>query len=625
MVANGNIQKPIKKSYRTRRAFAALLIIILGLYFFYLNQAYYFSIDHSYIVLRAGLHQFSFLPGFGRVVIQTDFKKEDLAKDRCRDLDQGKLGGLWFLHSKEGYELWGDQLADCLNPVMQAKWLRLLRGPTDNLEILSQSVLSSEDTNEVSVEEFDLEQLARTKPEFFTAEIIQSLMALLTDKNISVRLSAASILRQLAETNPRSFTPESIQSLTALLINQDYIMYSEESIIILGVLAQTKPEVSWSLAALLADKDRDVRYRAAFALEQLAKNAPASFRAEMVSSLFALHSDKDNGVRSIAVSALGQIALTRPELFTPEMIPSLARLLADEEYHVRAGAASALGGLAQTRPEFFTPEIVQSLTTLLADRESFVRSSTALALGQLAVTRPEYFTPKTVGTLMNLLTDGGSFVPCSAAFGLSKLAQTKPELFTSEIVQSIITHLTDEDPGVRSNVTSALEELAQRRPRVFTPGVVQKLMALLANEDPVAQFGAASVLGTLAKQKPESIQRLFLLLKNDLASNERIGASKALFVAAVKDTRQKDLIEDELKQLIKSPKPVLRTAASQTLEMIAIGDSLQQAHAHPDQLELIRAKLNELKGLDGSLYEEHLQFAAEFALGEIEKIKSENK
>jgi HEAT repeat protein len=185
--------------------------------------------------------------------------------------------------------------------------------------------------------------------------------------------------------------------------------------------------------------------------------------------------------------------------------------------------------------------------------------------------------------------------------------------------------LTDEDLGVRSNVASALGELAQRNSGAFTPEIVQGLITLLQNEDSAAQSGAASVLGILAQEKPEIIQGLFRLLENDQSSIARNGASEALFVADVKDTRQKDFIEDELEKLVKSPQPHLRAAASQTLEMIVVGGLIHDAHAHPDQLDLIRARLNGLKSLDESLHEKHLRFAAQIVLDEIDKIRSANK
>jgi len=625
LAAKDTAQERIKKRFRSGCAVVMPLIILLGLYFFYLKQAYYFGIDHTYIVLRAGTHQFPFLPGFGRVVIQTDFKQEDLANDRCEDFDQGKLSGFWFLHGKEGYELWGDQLAHCLKSDIQTKWLRWLRRPAYNMDILSRSFIGSENSIVTSNEVSDLEQLARMKPEFFTPEIVQSLTVLLSDKNINVRSGAASILRKLAVTNPKSFTPEIIQSLADLLIKQDYMMHSEQTILILGSLAQSKPEVSRSLAGLLDEKDSDVRYRAAFALEQLARIDPTSFPVKIVPSLLALLTDKDGSIRATGVSALGQIAQMRSEFFTPEIVHSLTTLLGDEDYHVRASVASALGGLVRTRPEFFTPETVRSLTTLLADHEPFVRSNAAFTLGQLAEAKPEYFTGETLRTLMALLKDGGSFVPCSAAFALSKLAQTKPELFTPEIVQSLSARLADEDLGLRSNVASALGELAQRNPGAFTPDIVQGLIALLGNGDSAVQSGAASVLGMLAQEKPEFIQSLFHLLENDKSSIARNGASEALFVADVKDTYQKDFIEAELGELIRSPQPYLRAAASQTLEMIVVGGLIQDAHAHPDQHALIRSRLNVLKSLDESLHEEHLQFAAQTVLDEIGKIRSANK
>jgi len=265
------------------------------------------------------------------------------------------------------------------------------------------------------------------------------------------------------------------------------------------------------------------------------------------------------------------------------------------------------------------------LTALLADRESFVRSRAARALGQLGRARPELFKPGIVQSLTARLTDPGSFVACNAAFALSQLSQTKPEFFTAEIVQSLTVRLTDEDSGVRYSAALSLEELAQRNPVPFTPEITQSLFALLTNEDSIVRSSAAPALGGLAQSQPEILQTLFILLKNGGDSNGRNGASEALFVAAFRGISQKNYVEDELEKLAKSPQPYLRAAASQTLEMIAIGDLIDEARDHPDQIEDVKSKLNDLESLDESLHEEHLQFAAQFVLNEIGKIETKNQ
>ncbi|HLO27566.1 MAG TPA: sister chromatid cohesion protein PDS5 [Anaerolineales bacterium] len=622
MAGKGTPQELTQKSRRNSYGVIAacvILLTILCLYFFYLTQAYYFGTDNSYIVLRAGVPQLTFLPGFGRVVIQTDFKRQDLANDRVRqDIDRGKVQGFWFLHTKEGDQLWGDQLANCLEPVTRAKWLRLLGRTKFRIENFSKRIV---DPGAIS----NSEQLTGANLDSFTSEMVQSLTARLSDQEAGTRSRAASTLRQLAEAKPALFTPEIVQSLTALLTGKDYVIYSDPVMLVLGPLVERQPEVDQSLIVLLRDKDSSVRSRAAFALEQLARNDPASFTPELVHALAVLFTDQDSDVRSGAVSALGQLAKTGPELFTPEVIQALINLLADEAYSVRSEAVSALGGLSQTGPELFTSEIVPSLTALLADREASVRSSAALAIGEFAATRPEFFTSEIVQALTPLLNDGGSFVPCSAASALRQLAGTRPEFFTAGTVQSLTARLADEDPGVRSNSASALGELAQTNPASFTPETVQALSILLSNEDADVRSGAASALGELTQKKPEITQALVALLKNGKDSNGRNGASEGLFVAALKDTSQKDFIDAELERLAKSPQPYLRAAASQTLEMIAIGDLLQEPRAHPDRIDDIESRLNDLKSLDESLHEEHLQFAAQIVLNEIDKIRPEDK
>src|SRR5262249_10590024 len=86
LITGDKAQELLKKSkqmfYALAPSLVVPLIILLSLYFFYLSNAYYLSIDdNSYIVLRSGLPQFSFLPGFGQVMIQTDLMRADLAED----------------------------------------------------------------------------------------------------------------------------------------------------------------------------------------------------------------------------------------------------------------------------------------------------------------------------------------------------------------------------------------------------------------------------------------------------------------------------------------------------------------------------------------------------------------
>ena len=88
---------------------------------------------------------------------------------------------------------------------------------------------------------------------------------------------------------------------------------------------------------------------------------------------------------------------------------------------------------------------------------------------------------------------------------------------------------------------------------------------------------------------------------------------------------QKWLIANELEKRSQNPQPYLRAAASQTLEMIAIGDFIDKARTHPDQIDDIRARLNYMKRLDELLWEEQLQLAAQSVLDEIDKIMPEKK
>lgn len=619
------------KTQRSAHTFVAACgvsaIILIGLYCFYLTQAYYFSFDKSYIALRAGSPHFAFVPGFGRVVIQTGFKRQELADEKARaDIEQGKVMGFWFVHAQQGYELWGSQLADRLGPVSRARWLRLLGQNEFDADALAKSTTGPSDVTGKPASASESKQPVTAQIESFTPEMVQSQISQLTSKDINSRSKAASILANLAQTRPELFTPENIQSLMGLLTGKNYIMHADAIVLILGRLIQAKPEVSQSLVNLLSNPNETIRSRATFIVEQLARKAPGSISPLIFQPLTTLLMDQNGPVRSSSLSALGQLAATRPELLAPETVHSLIALLADKDYHVRSGSTYTLGQLGQSRPELFrTPGIVQSLAALLGDQEPFVRAQAAISLGQFAQSKPVFFTPQIISSLFTGLTDSGPFVPCSSAFALSQLGRTRPELFSSESIQSLSLRLTDEDLGVRSHVTSLLGELAQNKPANFTPVIVDSLYRLLTHENPSDRSSAALILGKLAQEKPGMLQNLFMLLTSGDNSSKRDGASDALFVTAFRNVPQKERIRAELNKLKKSPRPYIRAAASQTLEMIAIGDFFDKALTHPGRIDELTAKLKILEGLDSSLHEEPLQFAAQRVLDELGKIQPENR
>ena len=96
-------------------------------------------------------------------------------------------------------------------------------------------------------------------------------------------------------------------------------------------------------------------------------------------------------------------------------------------------------------------------------------------------------------------------------------------------------------------------------------------------------------------------------------------AGYVLFEIAFKNEDQATKIKNELEKLRAGPQPHWRIAANKTLEMIAIGDLVNEAHTYPQKIEQIKSRL-EVLSFSG---EDHLEYAAEKSLTEIEKFELE--
>ena len=215
----------------------------------------------------------------------------------------------------------------------------------------------------------------------------------------------------------------------------------------------------------------------------------------------------------------------------------------------------------------------------------------------------------------------------SAALALAQLGQANPQVVTPEVITAILAIVTNPQADVfsRRDGAAALGQLGQANPQAVTPEVIQALQALVAGPrtNSELRYNIASALGQLGQANlpavtPEVIQALTARLKDNEYSEERIGAAVALFDIAVRDPSQETPLRDELEKLRDNPQPHVRIAASRALEMMAIGDLVQEARAHPEQIARIKSRLDGLSQSD----EVHLKFAALFALQEIEKIKT---
>jgi len=156
-------------------------------------------------------------------------------------------------------------------------------------------------------------------------------------------------------------------------------------------------------------------------------------------------------------------------------------------------------------------------------------------------------------------------------------------------------------------------------------------IAIDPTEPSEARDSAASALGSISQFIPEevmseTIQSLLTLLEANADRVGRESAAHALFNITLKVPEEEKIIRVNLEKLLKHPQPHVRISASRTLEMIDIGDLLNEASSHPEQIPDITLVLNIYSPAYFSyggdyIFDDNLWFAASAVQAEINKIE----
>ncbi|HEU0291824.1 MAG TPA: ATP-binding protein [Anaerolineales bacterium] len=517
-----------------------------------------------------------------------------------------------------------------------------------------------------------LGQLAQAKRQLITFEMFQSLIDILTTPEstthtVGLPSSAAYALGQLAQARPEFVTPEMFQRLIDVLSEPndpeaydiDNVFMRSSAADALGQLAQAKPklvtpEMFQSLLDILNNRPAfyDALPSTSYALGQLAQARPEFVTSEMFSLLIDLltHADNTDSLEFSTASALTKLAKVRSDLVDPEMFQPLIDILNDQqfEYPKRFFIAYIIGQLAHDRPELVSTGILQSLIDMITQEAYYydLISSDKLfptiwSLKNWVHARPELASSKMFQTLIDILTyqyqqayDYAHYAPSPASYAFTQVAQARPEFITPEMFQSLFDFLIVADLVFDQqwcSAAGAFDQLAQGRSELVTSKMFQPLIDnITEHHDFEVICSTVPPLTQVSRAKPELVEQdiipsLIALLKSDLDSAGRKTAAYALFEIALGNDEYENIIRKQLQDMQNDRKPHWRIAASRTLEMITIGGLAEEARSNPKRIEGIKSRLNYLIGLDNSFHEDHLKFAAEIVLREVEKIEAENK
>ena len=188
------------------------------------------------------------------------------------------------------------------------------------------------------------------------------------------------------------------------------------------------------------------------------------------------------------------------------------------------------------------------------------------------------------------------------------------------------------DASLKFEISDTLRKLAQVNPTAITPPMTLRLIDNLSLTDYYARYYSARTIGAFTHANPETLtpelmQTLFAYLESDNDSAARFVVGYIVFEIAMTDPNSGKLIYEELKKLQASPQPHLRSNAVRILEMITIGNIVNEARTDPNKLHIIKMKLSYMSAntFNNGVNEEGLTFAISFALRELEKLESNNK
>ena len=118
---------------------------------------------------------------------------------------------------------------------------------------------------------------------------------------------------------------------------------------------------------------------------------------------------------------------------------------------------------------------------------------------------------------------------------------------------------------------------------------------------------------------PETIEALVALLGYGPISDTRNQAGNVLFEIVYGNPQQAESIMNQLEIILASSQPHRRIAAARTLEMISIGNLVEEARASPENFEQIEMRLIIYNSY---FYDEiDMMYAASIAFGELKKLK----
>jgi HEAT repeat protein len=353
-------------------------------------------------------------------------------------------------------------------------------------------------------------------------DVLPKLLDALNDPSKSVRDAAAESLDRAG-----SFDQTHVPALLDAL-KSDSPEVRTTVLRYLGNIGKEGRSASTEVAAALRDRDPSVRLGA---VECLTRIAP-----DQTDAVAALLADRDKDVRKTVATKLRGI-LTPAQCFE-----ALTDALAAPDAASRKDAAEALDLLDLPADITVPTRTKVRLSTALSDESALVRLKAAKALQRLGWAS-EDATP----VLAKLLAQDGEGVSREAAETLNRIGATATRKAADELVRA----LSSKDAGTRRAAAAALRSAGPLKATAvpeliealadsamhenvsalladFGEGAVAELMTALGSKSAATRKGAAKALGLVGPKAMEAYRPLTACFKKDPDSEVRQEAGKAM-------------------------------------------------------------------------------------------------
>ncbi len=314
--------------------------------------------------------------------------------------------------------------------------------------------------------------ISATKPKL-SSKYLGSIIKLLNDEDMSIKMEAALVVEKIAKHNPEKLEGR-ISNIVALLKYPTYRPDAKEgkladlyitAVSILDDIASSDPSKLEDAAPVLCSALRDT-FKYERWVEDYNEKKEGSFREiikaviektadgvpKIIAPVMAEHLKSVEDLRKYTFGLFLRIGKKNPRI----AVQAIAPLLNDNNVNGRQLAVHLLGDIGENNPDVLKP-YVPNIVKCFDDRYIHVRQRAVYAMGKIGGVKPEYVAQH-VPQMVPLLSDSYEAVKIYSIDAIARIGGIHPK-YVVPAIPSLIKLLDDKNMKVRQYSNAALKKL----------------------------------------------------------------------------------------------------------------------------------------------------------------------